>query len=83
MHLIASPLWSITTAQGARSSQLQGGSGPSFRSSLGVGMCWGAAAVGCDAGIRSLLPEVAQPWAECAGTIAAHGSLLPHGPVEH
>lgn len=69
MPLVVSSLWSITTAQGARSSQLQGGGGPSLRSSLGVGMCWGAAAaVGCDPGIRSLLSEVAQPWAQCAGT---------------
>lgn len=68
VHLVAFPLWSATTAQGARSSQLQGGGGPSLRSSLGVGICWGAAAVGCDPGIRSLLLEVAQSWAESAGT---------------
>lgn len=52
----------ITAAQGAGSSQLQGGGGPSLRSSLRVGTCWGAAAaVGCDPGIRSLLLEVTQP----------------------
>lgn len=64
-HQVAPPVWSITTAQGARSSQLLGGGCPSLRSSLGAGAWWGAAAAGT---IRSLLPEVAQPWGECAGT---------------
>lgn len=71
---VTSPLWSVTTVKGAKGSQLQGGGSLSLRSSLGVGVWWGAAAVGCHPGIKSLLPEVSQPQGE--------GGRISHSPQE-